>query len=240
MSRKIIWIAVILCLSAFNAMAFPVSPDTRSSQVVRMGVDSNAFLNYRIGYSYAFGGLTEFGTRILLGGNFSFPVFLAVSSGEFETFSFSFDAAAEILRLGDFSLMTDTQFFITFQDDVLGTFVPLGLSFSVMPALRFSRWYIGMNAEVNLPLLVHIRHSDYVKQTFVDSGSEGGPVDGWYSMTSVSFKTGIASSVLLGRQMEIISELGCVWYPSPLSGIFDSMMIGQIPFYLILETAYRW
>ena len=127
-----------------------------------------------------------------------------------------------------------------FQDDVLGTFVPLGLSFSVLPALRFHRWYIGINAEASLPLLVHIRHSDYVKETFVDSGTEGGPVDGWYSMTSVSFKTGIASSVMLGRRMEIISELGFVGYPSPLSGFFDSMMIGQIPFYLILETAYRW
>jgi hypothetical protein len=149
-------------------------------------------------------------------------------------------ADIEIFRSGNFALFAEASVFISTHTDVLGTFTPLGIAVGIYPALRFDRWYLGAGARLYLPVLLRIDHSDYVDDTF--SGLPDSPdsaADGWYALPSIAVRTGLLGSFNLGERLLLTGEAGFAWYPSSLTGVFDAMMIGQIPFYLELGMGYR-
>ena len=233
-TKAILRISLAVLLSAGTCAAVsagPLSPDSVRSHAVRTGVSSDTFLSFQIGYSYTFPELERTGTRISVYGVFTFPLFLPSAGGSFDTLSFTAGTDIEIVRTGAFALFADAGIFVSTHSDVLGTFTPLGFTLGLYPALRFDRWYIGAGSRLRLPVLLHIDHSEYVDETFADlPGSSGAAADGWYAFPGISVRTGIVGSFDLGKRLFLTSEIGFIWYPSPLTGVFDAMMIGQIPF----------
>ena len=233
---KRIGLAVIVAAGICGAAsAGPLSPDSVRSHAVRTGVSSDTFLSFQIGYSYTFPELERTGTRISVYGVFAFPLFLPSMGGGFDTLSFTAGTDIEIVRTGAFALFADAGIFVSTHSNVLGTFTPLGVTVGLYPALRFDRWYVGAGARLRLPVLLHIDHSAYVDETFSDlPGSPEAAADGWYACPGISVKTGLLGFFTIGKRLFLTSEIGFIWYPSPLTGVFDAMMIGQIPFYLDL------
>lgn len=90
-------------------------------------------------------------------------------------------------------------------------------------------------------LFTYIRHSDYAKESFkeiVDSNSkfiEMGPQNGFYRFTGNHLYYGLEVSVKFSDNLDLYFNLGLIHYFSKYTGFFDSMMFGQILFYMNLQ-----
>lgn len=191
-------------------------------------------------YAYTFNSPSDSAPEISAYRTISVPVILVRKNGSFDTWRLDAGLISVILSANRFNLPGDLSMYFLSQRNILGDFSVIGAELKLTPALRFKNGYLGIPLKISLPVATHIRHSDLVSDTFDQIIGEDGnpieaePVDGWYATTGLSIRAGIGGSFAVEEKMTINSEFGFIWYPPRFTGIFDSMMIGQIPFYLDL------
>lgn len=223
---------VLLALGGGALIAVPTSDS------LYFGVSSTSFLEVTMGYAHTFPRTAGSASAISVHGAVSVPVLLAAESGRLDTWRLEIGLDAASAIADRFEVLGGLSLYYLAQEDVLGKFSVIGAQLKLTPALHWRSGSVGLPLKLTVPLATHIRHSDVVLDTFQEMIDENGdpidaaPADGWYAPTGLSIHAGIGGRFDLGERIALSSELGLIWYPSKHTGILDSMMIGQLPFYL--------
>ena len=65
------------------------------------------------------------------------------------------------------------------------------------------------------------------------------PQNGFYLLTGNHLYYGIEGMFRLSNKLDMYFDLGMINYISQYTGLFDSMMFGQIPFYTNIRLNYK-
>ena len=237
--KNILIIAIVLFLSA---LAQPLFSQT-GNQNFSLGLNSDALGGMELGYAQQPGFLK--GKNLQLYVRFSIPLLLAAKDKSTDTWEIKLGARSKLFKKNNFGLLGDVQLFMMHHQQILGNFMPLGMNARLTPCYHFSKGYLGFQVNWNQILATHISHSSYVKNTFknISAADETQlniyPKDGWYGATGSFFSFGLESAWELGRQFTFYGDLGIINFSSPYTGLFDAMMMGQVPFYGNLRLLYK-
>lgn len=240
LTRKLRRFMQIFLLLGFAGIvpAFSEEPGAVNRQGFYLGIDSSAFLCLNLGYAWNYPGVNPGGASWGGYGMLRLPLLLAAAEGSADSFEIAAGITADFPVKDSFHLSYGLELGVMRHDDTLGLAVPVLVSLDLMPVLRYETWYCGIATRITAAAATYIRHSDTVKEAFLDlSGGDGkpieaSPVDGWYGLTGLSIDGGIAYGRELGDHLEFSVNTGIALKPSPCAGLFDAMMTGQIPFYL--------
>ncbi len=243
MMKRRIWIVfnMLFALQTLYAQSIPAH-DT-ANRIVSLGYTSDAFAGMALGYAQSPSILPEKDLQVYT--RFSFPLLLAAKNRSFDSWEVALGANAGLFTTGKFGTIADIRVFLLHHNQVLGTFMPLGINLRLTPAYYFSGGYLGFQINWNQTIAAHISHSQYVKNTFSDLYSvnkklmDFRPEDGWYGRTGSHVSIGIEGSRAMGSRYLLYGDLGTIKFSSPYTGIFDAMMMGQVPFFANVRLYYK-
>lgn len=236
-------ISFFMLFSVQSLTAQFIHSDDSQNQTVSLGFNSDAFVGMELGYAQNPGIQQEKDMRIYL--CLSFPLLLAAKDKSFDSWEIKLGANLELFTTDKFGTIGDIQFFLMHHHQILGTFMPLGINLRLTPSYHFSGGYLGFQVNWNQTIATHISHSNYVKNTFTDLNvadknlMDIHPRDGWYSSTGSHFGFGIESGWKINQRISLYGDLGIIKFSSPYTGLFDAMMMGQVPFYGDLRLFYK-
>jgi hypothetical protein len=117
--------------------------------------------------------------------------------------------------------------------------------FSSTPGYRTKNGYIGFQTNYKQVLFTYINHSEYVKERFseiYDSNNkliEMKPRNGFYAFTGSHLSFGLEGMFKLSGRFNVYYDFGVRDYLSKYTGLFNSMMFGQIPIYADIQLNYK-
>lgn len=238
-------LGALLLVQMFTHISFArdFRDKTAGDRMLSVGFNSDAFAGMELGYRRSPGILQDKDLQIYA--RFSFPLFLALKDKAFDSWELKLGANAELMTTGRFGTLADIHFFLLHHHQILGTFIPLGFNLRLTPAYHFHSGYLGFQINWNQTIVTHISHSQYVKDTFADLNPADKnylnihPKDGWYGSTGAHVGFGIESYWQVGSRCSLYGDLGITKFSSPYTGLFDAMMMGQVPFYGNLRLYYN-
>lgn len=212
-------------------------------KIISLGYISDAFAGMELGYAQNPNILPEKDLQVYA--RFSFPLLLAVKERSFDSWEVALGANAELFTTGKFGAIGDIQFFLMHHHQILGNFMSLGINVRLTPCYRFAKGYLGFQVNWNQTIATHISHSRYVKDTFTNLNIfdknllDIHPQNGWYGDTGSHISFGIEGGVDMSQRLFLYGDLGIIKFSSPYTGMFDAMMMGQVPFYGDLCLFYK-
>lgn len=240
--KKNIYHTAAFALCFFCAFQSPAQEnDPLYSKSLSLGVNSDAFTGLDLGYlqESSISGLPSCYYVTL-----NIPLLSSIAQKKLDTWEIKAGAKLELIRLNRFTMLTDLSLFSIRHKQSLGTFLPFGFNLKITPAYRVKNGYIGFQTMFKQVLFTHIRHSDYVKERYNGIyDSNGGlmdiePQNGFYQFTGNHLYYGIEGMFQLSNKLNMYVDLGLINYLSHYTGMFDSMMFGQIPFYTHIHFNY--
>ena len=210
--------------------------------LVSLGLTSDAFGAMEMGYAHDIPSSKQLSALYYV--RFSIPVILAIKTKAVNAWEINAGVQSGLLTREKFSTRGEFRISFSRHKQILGHFMPMTLNIGLTPCYNIPKGYIGLQASWNQVLWTHISHSQYVQNSYQDiTDAEGNiltvhPRDGWYTGTGSYVNIGIEGYRQMSQKIAIYAELGLTKYSSLYSGIFDAMMIGQIPFYSNLRLFY--
>ena len=237
--KKLFIITFIILVASLTQPLFSQTADPYFS----LGVNSDAFGGMELGYAHNPGILKEKNLQFYV--RFSIPLLRTVKDRAFDTWEIKIGARSELFNKNNVGTFGDIQLFLMHHHQILGEYIPLGMNVRFTPCYHFSEGYLGFQVNWNQIMATHISHSSYVKDTFENISVSDEtllnihPKDGWYGDTGSHFSFGLEGAWELSRQFTFYGNLGLIKFSSPYSGLFDAMMMGQVPFYGNFRLFYK-
>jgi len=241
--KKIGWIVFFMQLTVFVSSAHPMPVDDSGTRSISLGYTSETFVSMELCYVQNLGIFQEKNLQIY--GRVGFPLLMIVKNHSFDSWKIELGASTELVTTNKFIIIADTYLFLLHHEQVLGNFTPVGVNLCLTPAYHFTRGTLGFQVRWNQTLTTYISHSNYVKNTFTALSTLDNskmiihPRNGWYGFTGSHLDFGIEGCLAMGSRYMLSIDLGLVNYLSPYTGIFDGMMMGQVPFYLEVRLFYK-
>ncbi len=236
---KPIIIIALLCISCSTfSQENPVYP----SQAFSINLNADAFSGLEFGYHHRVHLLDHNPT---LYASFNFPLFLAIRQKNLDTWETNFGITQTFSMYEKLIFVSSLNLFSGKHKQILGTFIPVGMDLKITPSLKTKSGYARFQLDYTQVLGTHITYDDLVKQSFQDILDVNGnpylsePTDGWYALTGNYMKYGIESLFYLTQKTALYFDLGMIQYFSKYTRGFDSMMYGQVPFYMDLQILFR-
>lgn len=243
MKRITLIIIFLLCLMVTELFG-QTTAERENNLYLMVGVDANAFASFNIGFGYKF--QESFRHRgLLLYTNLSIPVLLSTIDRDIDTWRVDTGVSAEIFRANRIGIRSRFNLFLIRHNQVLGTFYPAGFDLQMEPVYHLENGYIGIQLGWHQVIATHITHSEYSKSAFDNIYDKNGelidlsPKDGWYGDTGSALKAGFEWSYPFADGFEMFLDSGLISFTSPYTGLLDSMMAGQVPFYFDIAISSR-
>lgn len=238
--RRIIWTPFIVLLALQPSNAQVGYAEDPGDQTISLGVSSDAFAGMELGYSRN-PGIAKL-KDLQVYARFSLPLLLTIRDRSLDSWEIDLGVNSGLIGSDRLGIIADLRFLLLHHDQVLGTFIPIGIDLSLTPAFRFQKGYVGPQLRWNQIIATHISHSEYVKNTFNGlntSEKDIQPQDGWYGSTGSYLGFGIEGGRNIGSRSFIHADLGIIQFTSPYTGLVDAMSMGQVPLYLDLRFHYK-
>jgi len=235
-------IFLLLCI-ACNQQGNAQDKDHLYSKKLSIGINSDAFTGLELGYiqESSISGIPSYYYI-----NLNIPVLSSIKQKKLDTWELKTGANLELIMQNRLVVRTDFNLFTIRHTQSLGTFMPLGFNLKITPARVTKKGYIGFQTIFKQVLFTHITHSDYIKERFdeiYDSDNnlmELEPQNGFYLFTGNQLYYGIEGTFKISDNLDIYFDLGLIHYFSKYTGFLDSMMFGQIPFYMNLQLNWTF
>ncbi|WP_448529727.1 hypothetical protein [Raineya sp.] len=159
---------------------------------VSIGVNANPNLNANTDYLFNFESPNQWIERWGLVAQANFPLFSQKG--------FDFDlrlGAGTLLNLaGNFKAISGISWNFSRTADINGRYFHSGFKLDILPGFYSNKWVFATHLAMQYQPWLHIKHSDYAKQTFEDlypsgSGQYSKPKNGWFYQNHITFQTGI-------------------------------------------------
>lgn len=241
--KKLFLISFAILIAGSMSYSQHIGNENPEGQIISLGINSDAFAGMELGYAQSPGTHQEKDLQIYA--RFSFPLLLTRKGNSFDSWELNLGANAELVTVGQFGTIADIRFFLIHHHQILGTFMPLGFNLRLTPAYHFQNGYLGFQINWNQTIATHISHAQHVKHTFADlniadkNSMDIHPRDGWYGSIGSHVGFGIESGWVTGSRFFLYGDLGIINFSSPYTGLFDAMMMGQVPFYGNLRLFYK-
>lgn len=216
--------------------------DSSRDRTISLGYTTDAFAAIELEYAENPGILQKNNFHMYT--RVSFPVLLAIKDESFDTWQLKAGIRSDLFADKKLGAIGDIRLFMMHHDQVLGSFIPLGVNIQLTPCCYFAKGYLGIQFTWNRVIATHISHSRYVDNTFTDITDASGreillhPQGGWYGSTGSHVSIGIENRWDLGSKFSLYGDVGIMKFSSPYTGMFDAMMMGQVPFYGHLRLYY--
>ena len=236
---KILHITIFAILLA--GISKPLLSQT-NDKCFSLGVTSDAFAGMELGYAQNPGFLKE--NNLLVYVRFSIPLLLTYQDRSFDSWEIKTGVQSELFRKSNWGAIGGIQLFLIRHHQILGNFFPLGVNIRLTPGYHFPRGFLGFQINWNQTIATHISHSQYVKDTFTNLSIydkiliDIHPKDGWYGATGSHFSFGLEGRWDMSRRISLYGDLGIIQFSSPYTGLFDAMMMGQVPIFLNMQLFY--
>lgn len=241
--RKTILSLSILLLFTASIYSYPLAPSEENGRRISFGITSDAFAGLELGYSQPFQVFENKPWHFYA--RFGVPVLLSAKDRSIDTWELKTGVTVTLFDKNRFCMKSDWQVFLMHHKQVLGTFLPLGINLRLTPCAQFQKGYLGFQMNYHQTIATHITHSQYVKETFNDLAGydkimiDIHPKDGWYSGTGSFVSFGLEGGRRINQQLYLYGDFGIIRFSSPFTGMFDAMMMGQVPFYATLRLVMR-
>ncbi|HKK63329.1 MAG TPA: hypothetical protein VJ951_12265 [Bacteroidales bacterium] len=237
--RKII---ILITLLGIMYPGSSMAENTEEPGTIMINLNADAFAGLEFGYQHPIG-ISDFNFNVYAKTNF--PLFLTLRQQKLDTWETKFGARSWFVEKQRFLLIGDLNLFFMRHKQVLGTFIPVGLKTNFTPAIKTKSGYIGCQIGYKQILGTHIAHSEQVKESYNDIRDINGntyksePGNGWYALTGNSINLGLEAKYAFSEKIDIRFDIGMIQYISAYTEGFDSMMYGQVPFYMDLQFKFR-
>lgn len=241
--NRLFIIALVILFTSNIGFAQTFSSNEQDNKYLSFGLNSDSFTGFELGYEQKPGILREKDLSIYL--RFSFPLLLTVRDRSFDTWEVKLGMNSKLFIVNEFGVIGDINFFLIHHNEILGEFIPLGVNLRITPSYSFDGGYIGLQLNWNQIIATHISHSQYVKESFENLNSIDNeilnihPKDGWYTFTGSHLGFGIEGGWDVSQRFFLYGDIGIIKFSSLYSGMFDAMMMGQVPFYGNLRVLYK-
>lgn len=228
----------VICIQeAYTQEAGSLFPNSLS-----IGMNSDAFTGLELGYNQP---VNVFSLPSCYYFKLSVPLLSSIKQKKLDTWEIKVGTTLELYSQQKFILLSDVNLFSIKHTQSLGTFIPVGFNLKLTPGYRTKNGYIGFQTSYNQVLFTHIRHSEYVKERFngiYDSNNkivDVKPRNGFYALTGSHLSYGLEGMFKLSGRFNMYYDFGVRDYLSKYTGLFNSMMFGQIPFYADIKLNYK-
>ncbi len=233
-----IFSASLLCLRESHAQEQgPLPP-----QSISVGLNSDAFSGLELGYHQP---VTMFSLPSCYYVKLNVPLLSSIKQKKLDTWEIKLGTTQELYGKNRFILLSGFYLFSIKHTQSLGTFLPAGFNLTLTPAYRTKNGYLGLQTSYNQVLFTYIRHSEYVKESFREIYDADNrlldikPRNGFYGFTGSHLSFGLEGMHIFSGRMSICYDLGLTDYLSRYTGLFNSMMFGQVPFYANIQFNYN-
>lgn len=212
------------------------------SKSLSFGINSDAFTGLDLGYLQE-ASISNLPSYYYI--KLNIPLLSSVAQKKLDTWEINAGARLDLFGRKRMTVLTDFSLFSIRHKQSLGTFLPFGFKLKLSPACRIKNGYIGIQCMYKQTLFTYIKHSEYVKERFneiYDSNNkimEIQPQNGLYLFTGNHLYYGIEGMFQLSNKLDMYFDLGMINYISQYTGLFDSMMFGQIPLYTNIRLNYE-
>jgi|GEM_PF-2832206 len=242
-SGPILPVILLLLISTPHTGAQNMTGNEFHHGVVSLGLTSDAFGGSEMGYANDIPPLKEQSAFYYV--RVSIPMILTLKSKKLHAWELKAGVKSELRTWGKVSMRGDIQLYVVNHQQVLGHFIPIGANIGLTPCYKFSEGYVGLQASWNQTFATHISYSQYARNSFqymTDANNnimDMHPNNGWYASTGSHLNIGIEGYRQISPRIAIYGDMGLTKYSALYSGVFDAMMIGQVPFYGNFRLYYK-
>lgn len=228
---------IIFFLTIFSCIIFGENGNYAS-----IGVNSDSFTGLEIGRA---NGPEIWNDAIIYYAKINIPLALSIEQKNIDTWEFKLGVKGKVFSKNKLLINGDFNLFMIKHNQVLGTFYPFGYSIKLTPSYENKRGYVGFQTEWNQVITTYIYHSDITKERFEDIETSSGeryisePENGFYNFTGHSLNYGVETALKSNDKVYTYFEAGVRDYLSKYTSGFDSVMYGQLPFYMSFNINYK-
>jgi hypothetical protein len=242
--KKIIQILLIVIASSMICIQGGYGQDygTLYPRSLSLGINSDSFTGLEMGYTQP---MTISSLPSCYYVKLNVPLLSSIKQKKLDTWEIKIGATLDLFDQNKFIIQSDFNLFSIKHTQSLGTFIPVGFNLKITPGYRTKNGYIGFQTSYNQVLFTYIRHSEYVKERFNEiydvnnNPMDIKPKNGFYSFTGSHISYGIEGMFKLSNRINMYYDFGMTDYLSEYTGLFNAMMLGQIPIYADIQFNYK-